>query len=151
MCAILHSIRCQYNSSIRLLRGIIKTLHWPPTAEDLSIRSHLLPDELQTFLTVVLAGKPEVTCEKTNRLVLSTGQDICRSVTDGEWKLPKHILLCTPIRHLYRSKKLTNIIHRLGHCESYDFGLDLETNVSRNHTWLRCNLRYHCHYMTAPK
>ena len=37
-----------------LLRGIFmcafketNTLHWPPTAEDLSIKSHLLQDELQ--------------------------------------------------------------------------------------------------------
>ena len=58
---------------------------------------------------------------------MSIAQDICRVVTDGEWKLPKHILLCTTIRHLYRSKQLTTILNRLGHSESYDFGLELET------------------------
>ena len=41
--------------------------------------------------------------------------------------MPKHILLCTTIKQLYRSKKIYNIIHRLGHCESYDFGLELES------------------------
>ena len=49
---------------------------------------------------------------------------------NGEWKLPKHILLCSTIRHLYRSKQLTNILHRLGHCESYDFGLEVETALA---------------------
>ena len=61
------------------------------------------------------------------RIVQSIGQDICRAVTNGEWKLPKHILLSTTVRHLYRSRKLTTILNRLGHCESYDFTLELET------------------------
>ena len=51
-------------------------------------------------------------------------------MTNGEWKLPKHILLCSTIRHLYRSKQLTNILHRLGHSESYDFGLKVETAMA---------------------
>lgn len=58
-------------------------------------------------------------------------QDICRAVTKGEWKLPKHILLNTTIRHLYRSKQLTTILNRLGHCESYDLGLELETSLTK--------------------
>lgn len=60
-----------------------------------------------------------------------TIQDICRAATKGEWKLPKHILLCTTLRHLYRSKQLTTIISRLGHCETYDFGLELETALAK--------------------
>ena len=52
-------------------------------------------------------------------------------MTKGEWKLPKHILLCTTIRHLYRSKQLTTILSRLGHCETYDFGLELETALTK--------------------
>ncbi|KAG1666825.1 PIN2/TERF1-interacting telomerase inhibitor 1 [Nymphon striatum] len=56
--------------------------------------------------------------------------DICRAVTNGEWKLPKHILLCSTIRHLYRSNQLTNILHRLGHWESYYFGLEVETALA---------------------
>ena len=52
-------------------------------------------------------------------------------MTNGEWKLPKHILLCNTVRHLYRSKQLTTILSRLGHCETYDFGLELETTVAK--------------------
>lgn len=59
--------------------------------------------------------------------VVSLFQDICRAVTNGEWKLPKHILLSTTVRHLYRSRMLTTILNKLGHCESYDFSLELET------------------------
>ena len=57
-------------------------------------------------------------------------QDICRAVTKGEGKLPQHILHCTTIRHLYLSKQLTTILSRLGHCETYDFGLELETALT---------------------
>ena len=49
----------------------------------------------------------------------------------GEWKLSKHILLCTTVRHLYQSKQLTTILSRLGHCETYDFGLELETALAK--------------------
>ena len=52
-------------------------------------------------------------------------------MTKGEWKLSKHILLCTTIRHLYRSRQLTTILSRLGHCETYDFGLELETALAK--------------------
>lgn len=45
--------------------------------------------------------------------------------------MPKHILHCTTIRHLYRSRQLTTILSRLGHCETYDFGLELETALAK--------------------
>ena len=41
------------------------------------------------------------------------------------------MLLCTTLRHLYRNKQLTNILSRLGHCETYDFGLELETALAK--------------------
>ena len=41
------------------------------------------------------------------------------------------MLLCTTLRHLYRSKHLTTILSRLGHCETYDFGLELETALAK--------------------
>ena len=66
-------------------------------------------------------------CEKTHRLIYSTGQDISRAVTNGECKLPKHVLICLSIRHLYRSKQLTQILNRMGHYESCQYGLEVET------------------------
>jgi len=35
------------------------------------------------------------------------------------------------VRHLYRSKLLTTFLARLGHCETYDFGLELETAIAK--------------------
>ncbi|CAJ1050803.1 uncharacterized protein LOC117441717 [Xyrichtys novacula] len=57
-------------------------------------------------------------------------QDLCRAATNGEWKLPKHILLAMAVRHLYRSKQLTTILQHLGHCETYNYTLDLEAALS---------------------
>ncbi|KAK3748756.1 hypothetical protein QZH41_020323 [Actinostola sp. cb2023] len=103
-------------------------------ADELEVNStdEILPPDLVRFLNYVVSGdENERKCEKTRRIVLSIGQDICRAVTNGEWKMPKHILLCTTLRHLYRSKQLTTILSRLGHCETYDFGLELETALAK--------------------
>ncbi|KAG1685366.1 hypothetical protein GQR58_009094 [Nymphon striatum] len=118
-------------------------LPWPPTADELDARAseEYLPTDLVKFLSTLILGEAEVEkSEKSQRLVLSTtfafnifgttSLDICRAVTNGEWKLPKHILLCSTIRHLYRSNQLTNILHRLGHWESYYFGLEVETALA---------------------
>ena len=58
-------------------------------------------------------------------------QDICRAVSSGQWKLPKHVLLCIPVRHLYRNQQLINILNRLGHCETYKFGLQYENAIAK--------------------
>ena len=110
-----------------------KGLPWPPTAEDMELTSEkLLPADLVRFLSLIMTGKEDVEMsEKMKRLVFSIGQDLCRAVSDGKWKLPKHVLLCVTIRHLFRSKQLTMILNRLGHSESYDFGLELETALAK--------------------
>ena len=123
-----------------LLRGIVckafkesEELPCPPTPIDLVVGFEtILPPELSRFLSILMTGKDGIeTSEKVKRLVLSIGQDLCRVVTDGKWKLPKHLLLCVKIRHLYRSKQLTMILNRLGHSETYKFGLELETKLAK--------------------
>lgn len=108
-------------------------LPWPPTADDVELSTdQLLPKDLTRFLTILFTGQEEdETNEKVQRWIPSIGQDLCRAVSDGFWKFPKHILLCMTVRHLYRSKLLTTILNRLGHSESYDFGLELETALAK--------------------
>ncbi|XP_052262094.1 uncharacterized protein LOC127865978 [Dreissena polymorpha] len=110
-----------------------KPLPWPPTADDLDAYApeDIIPKELLSFLTKLICGESDVANSEKYRIILSIAQDICRAVTNGEWKFSKHILLCTTVRHLYRSKILTTMLSRLGHCESYDFSLELETSLAR--------------------
>ena len=92
-----------------------------------SVNGWSSPEELERFLNFVMAdSEVKEECEKIRRLVLSIGQYIYRATTKGQWKLQKHILVSTTVRHLYRGKQLTTILYQLGHCESYDFCLELE-------------------------
>ena len=106
-----------------------ENLPWPPTDEYLQ-NHDILPHELKKFLNYLLAGQAEDHTPKVQRLVTSLGQDILRAVTKGHWKLPKHILLCMTLRHLFRSKELVTMINRFGHCDSYVFSLELETAIA---------------------
>ena len=107
-----------------------QNLHWPPSFDYLS-NSDILPEKLTNFLNILLAGKTSGLSTQKNRIISSIGQDICRSITNSQWKLPKHILLCMTLRHLFRSKELLTLLNRFGHCEGHSFSLELETTVAR--------------------
>jgi hypothetical protein len=85
---------------------------WPPSAEYLQNIEGVIPDELERFLKIVLYGR-EVENVRVNRLVLSIGQDISMATTSGQWTMPKHILLCMTLRHMFRSKELLTLINNL--------------------------------------
>ena len=111
-----------------------KEMEWRPTLEHVKqMASGPLPEELEHFICLVFSGnEPKVVQnENTKRFVYSVGQDICRVVSLGRWKLAKHVLICTTITHLYRSKQLTNILNRHCHCESYSFRIELETALAK--------------------
>ena len=104
-------------------------LSWPPTASCLTTENPA-PYNLQRFLRILISGKTERSeSERIELLVLSIGQDLCRAATKGQWKLPKHILVCMILRHLFRSANLSILMSRLGHSESYSFSLELETTL----------------------
>ncbi len=83
------------------------------------------------FLSYAIYDTASPESSRAQRLVLSIGQDICRAATNGEWKLPKHVLICMTLRHLFRSEKLITFFNRMGHCESYSFSLELETALAK--------------------
>ncbi|XP_068203606.1 uncharacterized protein [Palaemon carinicauda] len=134
----LHRPSTQIDDVALLLRQIIKDaflkagdMPWPPTAGYLETLESPVPEGLQKFLRLVICGNGSLPLsEKTERLVSSLGQDICRAATKGEWKLPKHILVCMTLRHLFRSAQLNTLMNRLGHAESYSFSLELETALA---------------------
>jgi len=106
-------------------------LKWPPTPKDLENSDGIIPPQLEKFLSYVITGKPTAVTSRAHRLVHSIGQDICRAATNGEWKLPKHLLICMTMRHLFRSEQLVTLLNRMGHSESYSFSLELETAIAQ--------------------
>ena len=59
------------------------------------IETTYFPIILKKFLTIPITGhESDSNAEKVNHLVLSLGQYLCRSVTNGLWRLPKHKLPC---------------------------------------------------------
>ena len=74
----------KYQDVAQLLRSSIqrafkeaKPLPWPPSADDLEVKSsdEVLPSDLLKFLNYVISGDSDVErCEKTGRIVLSIGQ-----------------------------------------------------------------------------
>ena len=36
-------------------------------------------------------------------LVFSIEQHLCRAVSEAEWKIPKHVVICVSVKHLFRS------------------------------------------------
>ena len=120
-------------SNIQQAFGESQSLPWPPTSDDMELScDRLLPSDLVQFLNIVLYGKEEMNMSgKMKLLVNSIGQDICRAVSGGKGKLPKHVLLRMTVRHLFRSKQLTKILNLLDHSESYNFGLELETALAK--------------------
>ena len=104
---------------------------WPPTVHSITSQSKSLPPNLSKFLSILFSGKKSTgITPKEERLISSIGQDICRAVTNGRWKLPKHILLCMALRHWFRSAELTTLLNRLGHSETYSYSLELETGIA---------------------
>ena len=67
---------------------------WPPDPRTMNEDVKYLPPELLEFMSNLLHNKPTPPDMKAERIILSVSQNICRAVTHGKWKLPKHIFLC---------------------------------------------------------
>ncbi|XP_076365886.1 uncharacterized protein LOC143254621 [Tachypleus tridentatus] len=57
---------------------------WPPDPMELIVQDGVIPHILQRFLGPVLTGSETVKTSRAERIMLSIGQDICRTVTNGE-------------------------------------------------------------------
>lgn len=94
------------------------------------MNDRVIPPTLKTFLSMVVSLKPTSPSDHVEQLIYFIGQDLCTAVSNGEWKLPKYILLCMTLRHLHRSKQLLVLLNKLGHCETYMFSVELEIAVA---------------------
>ena len=102
---------------------------WPPSSSYLLTQQDALPPMLIHFMTCLLSKQTSKINKsvRSERLVLSMSQDICYNITQGRWKMPKHLLLGMTVRHLSGSSQMINILNRFGHCASHSTLLELET------------------------
>ncbi|CAJ1061365.1 hypothetical protein XNOV1_A011600 [Xyrichtys novacula] len=110
-------------------------LTWPPTAHDIPEPKKEIPSEVLQFVLNLICGDKKPSQKPSHAeecLAISISQYLCRAVTSGRWKMKKHILLCMTLRHLFRSKSITTLINKLGHCESYSYSLELETALANS-------------------
>ena len=113
-----------------------KDIEWPPTREYL--HSSPIPHHLIHFLQKLVApSKTKIVSPSCERRIHSIAQDLCYSVTRGEWQLPKHLLLGMSAHHLTGSAKLITLLNRLGHSISYSGILQLETSIAEKNCYFR--------------
>lgn len=101
---------------------------WPPSPSWFLSNERQPPIILKEFLSFVISSKSlQNASVKTSRQVHSIAQDICYTATQGEWVMPKHILLPMTVRHLTGSAEVITILNRFGHGQSYTKTLEVET------------------------
>ena len=142
-CAVTHAFQSGQSDMIKdvglfLRQSVLnpfsnsEELPWPPLPSKFSDVNDYVPIDLKKFLGYVMFGSNMASAHQSEiRLIGSIGQDLCRAATRGQWKLPKHIFLFMTLHHLLRSKELTTLINRFGHCESYSFSLEVETAIAK--------------------
>jgi len=124
----MRSIECPSSYIIDSFRES-EELPWSPSADYLLSNTVLPPGECAKFFTSLISGKQgcaQLTTKKAS-LVNFIGQDNCYAVSNGWWKMPKHILLGMTVRHITGSAEVMSIPNHFGHCVSYSTLLELET------------------------
>ena len=103
-------------------------LQWPPTLEELSNDKRKPPKEIYVFLKELMTtDKKRELPENVKRLVESYANDIVHGVTRGKVMQKKHFTLGLGLHNLSGSRKLVDIVHKLGHCVSYNLVCEIET------------------------
>lgn len=101
---------------------------WPPSSDWLLSGERKAPDILVNFTVQLISGKSENRISpKTRRIASSISEDICYAASNGEWVMPKHVLLPMTVRHLTGNAELVTILNRFGHAQSYTRTMELET------------------------
>lgn len=87
---------------------------------------------LTQFLNYIICG-PDARrgkSEAKQRRIQSIANDIIFAATEGRYKSSKHIKLGMTLKSLTGSKKVVQLLNRMGHCVNYDTVEELETEVT---------------------
>ena len=101
-----------FEEAALILRGLIigRLSHYPlpPSASFLLSELTKPPKSVLYFMKTVLSGKKAI-MEKKDVVASS----ICYAVTNGTWKIPKHVLLGMAIRHLTGNAEMISITNHV--------------------------------------
>ena len=102
---------------------------WPPSIEQLSNTDHSPAESLCKFLETViyLNGHRKSPSENLVHLLNSFAQDITSAVSRDTKIQYKQLILGQGLHNLTGSRKVIDILHKLGHCISYNTVCEIET------------------------
>ena len=102
---------------------------WPPSIEQLSNSDHSTAESLCKFLKTVIYLERHLKslCENLVHLVNSFAQDITSAVSRGKKIQYKQLILGQGLHNLTGSRKVVDILHKLGHCIPYNTVCETET------------------------
>lgn len=127
-----------YMSSLKLRSSIelhsnLYTMPWPLTSSDINIEEFVrsIPKEIISFVRALRVEDGQDISRENNVKLISICQDLmnfaCRKLCT-----PKGFGLGLVLKHITGSKDVINLIHRLGHCASYDSVLAYETSLAQH-------------------
>ena len=100
--------------------------------EDIFKGAAEVPDLVQNFFKYLIGGTDSCKwdLESRKRRIKSIGQDVVFSTTSGIKKPSKHLQLGLAIKSLTGSRKVVEILNRMGHCVNYSTVEELETELT---------------------
>ncbi|GFX93247.1 hypothetical protein TNCV_4761261 [Trichonephila clavipes] len=100
--------------------------------KDLINGEYTIPEKLDRFFKALIGGKDIRRRDGVNchRLSNSLASDAIYCVSNGTVKPSKHITLGMAVESLTSSRKMINILNRLGHCCNYNALEELETEAT---------------------
>ena len=101
----------------------------PPSIEQLSSPDHSPAESLCNFLEIAIyvEGHPKSPSENLVRRVNLFAQDTTSAVSRGKKIQYKQLILGQGLHNLTGSRKVIDILHKLGHCISYNTVCEIET------------------------
>lgn len=102
------------------------------TVDDINAGEVSVPENVKSFFKFLIRGPDSrvVESEKTERRIDSISQDAVYMVSKGLMKPRKHLQLAMSLKSITGSRKVVEMMNRLGHCVSYSFTEELETELT---------------------
>lgn len=99
-----------------------------------------IPLDLLDFITALLVGPKSSGKDRNNVKIVSICHHIMHCVTNGQLKTPVSVYLGLAMKTLTSSKKIVNILNRLGLCSSYNVVSQIETELAHISEERQCRL-----------